>query len=184
MRAHLGLLWLLWLLVSPTLSGCSSALLGAGPSFDFGTFGVSGVENGVGTQLEVIGYKSASATGTGLGPALQLVGYSAANDADPIAFLTVDLRYRRQFVSASTLYWSVGTGGGLAWSAGVRGAAVPLQGEVGVARHVRRVQLFVGVRERLVVVIGSGSPQWDASNSVQLMGALGFARGDRLRTRE
>jgi hypothetical protein len=54
---------LLYLLGGQILSGCSSTLLGAGLGFDVGTFGVSGVGNGVGAQLEVIGYKSANAAG-------------------------------------------------------------------------------------------------------------------------
>jgi hypothetical protein len=63
----------------------------------------------------------------------------------------------------------VGIGLGVAWSAGIRGAAVPLHVEVGVQQRAGSMLLFAGLRERFLLLIGTGSPPVDAFNSVQLV---------------
>ncbi|HET9985017.1 MAG TPA: hypothetical protein VFQ38_15565 [Longimicrobiales bacterium] len=157
------------------LGGCASAVVRGGVGYDAGTLAVSGVETGVGGQGEVVGYSGAAGTGFGLGPALELAGYSTAGDADPIAFTTVEARYRRaRSVGPAGAYWELGSGLGVAWSPGIQRAAVPIQGEVGVQTALGGALLAVGVRERFLGLVGTGSPPLDAFNSVQLVVGLGL----------
>jgi hypothetical protein len=157
-------------------AGCGSALVGVGAGYDAGTLGVSGVETGTGVQLEVVGYRGADGSGLGLGPALAIAGYTTDGDGDPIAFTTLELRYRRRLRpgARSGLYWGAGTGAGAAWSPALTRAALPLQGEVGVSTAAGRLLLSLGVRERFLALLGSGSPPTDASNSLQLVLGLGL----------
>jgi hypothetical protein len=166
----------LCLLVLPTLSGCRSVMVAGGPGFDAGTFAVPGIERGIGGQVEVIRYPTSGEAGVGLGPVFELAGHTTPNDADPLVLTTFELRYRRSFGAtvASGPYWEVGGGGGIVWSAGVRAAAVPAQAEVGVQRRVGSLLLSVGARERFVGLIGTGSPAWDALNSLQLVVGVRF----------
>ena len=162
------------LFVLPALCGCSAVMVGGGAGYDAGTLGVSGIKTGVGGHVEVIGYGRARSLG--VGPALQLAGYNTAGDADPLAFTTFDVRYRRPARGGDTtqVYWEIGSGLGAAWSAGIRAAAMPLQGEVGVQRQTGSVILSLGVRERFLGLVGAGSPAWDAFNSVQLVFSARF----------
>jgi hypothetical protein len=171
----------LCLLVLPALSGCSSVMLAGGPGYDGGTFGVPGVETGIGGQIEVIRYPRADDAGVGLGAAFELAGHRTYNDADPLFFTTFELRYRRPFgaTAASGPYWEVGSGGGIAWSAGIRAAAIPVQAGIGVQRQVGSLLLSVGARERFVGLVGTGSPSWDGLNSLQLVFGVQFGAGAR-----
>lgn len=159
----------------PVLSGCSSVLAGGGAGYDAGTPGVSGVESGVGGHAEAIGYAEPRATGYGLGAAVELAGYSTDGDADPIAFTTLEARYRRGLGGdgASGAYWEAGSGLGVAWSPGIQRVAVPLQGEIGVPTAAGGLLLSAGVRERFLGLLGTGSPPTDAFNSVQLIVRIG-----------
>jgi hypothetical protein len=174
------------LLTVPGLSGCHSVLLSGGPGYDAGTFGGSGVSTGPGAQGDAIKFRRHDKTGVGLGPALQLAGYSGGNDADPIVFTTLDLRYRRppSASSANGLYWEAGSGFGVAWSAGPRAAVIVTQVEVGRQKRAGDVLLFVGVRERFLTLVGTGSPPLDAHNSVQLVVGVGFGPQSGLQARQ
>lgn len=167
--------------ILPGLSACASTFVGAGPGWDAGTLGVSGVDTGIGVHLEAVGYAGEEATGLGLGPAVQLAGYDTDGDADPIAFTTLEARYRRRFGTPRRAgpYWELGSGAGVAWAPGVQRAAVPFQGEIGVQTLAGRALLSLGVRERFLLLIGTGSPPFDAFNSVQLIGRIGWGRDDR-----
>ena len=160
----------LWLVALPALSGCA-VTVAAGPSYDAGTFAVPGIETGIGGQIEVIRYSRAHDVAVGLGASLELAGHRTGNDADPLFFTTFEARYRRPFqaMAESGPYWEIGGGGGIAWSAGVEAAAVPVQAEIGVQRRVGSLLLSVGALERLVGVVGRGSPPFDALNSLQLL---------------
>jgi hypothetical protein len=68
----------------------------------------------------------------------------------------------------------MGSGFGVAWSAGIRAAAVPVQSEIGMQRRVGAVILSAGVRERFLGLIGTGSPPLDAFNSVQVIVGVRF----------
>lgn len=161
----------LWLVTLPALSGCGAVMVAAGPSYDAGTFAVPGVETGIGGQIEVIRYSRAHDVAVGLGASLELAGHRTGNDADPLFFTTFEARYRRPFqaMAESGPYWEIGGGGGIAWSAGVQAAAVPVHAEIGVQRRVGSLLLSVGARERFVGVVGRGSPPFDALNSLQLL---------------
>jgi hypothetical protein len=154
----------------PAIWGCSTVMVAGGLGHDAGSVGVSGIETGMGGQLELIDYRSAPSP-WGFGPAVALAGYSTANDADPIGFATYDVRHRRPFgtTAARGAYWEWGTGAGVAWSAGIRGAAFPVQGEIGMQKRVGAVTWSWGVRERFIGVLGTGSPAWDPFNSVQVV---------------
>jgi hypothetical protein len=162
----------------PWLAGCSAVLVAGAPSYDAGSFGVSGTDTGVGGHIEAIGYRDGAGSARGVGAAFSLAGYSASNDADPIAFTTLEVRFRHRLRPSSTtgVYWEAGTGGGVAWAAGPRAAAMVAQFEVGAQRQAGSVLLFGGVRERFVATVGSGSPAWDAFNSAQIVAGLGFGR--------
>lgn len=84
-------------------------------------------------------------------------------------------RYRRLFnpTGISGPYWEVGTGFGFGWSAGIRAAAIPVQVEIGAQKRAGPLLLRAGVRERFVGLVGTGSPPWDAFNSVQVVIGLG-----------
>ena len=173
----------LWLVVVPALSGCSAVMVAGGPGFDAGSFGVSGVENGIGAHIEVIRYPRADSLGLGLGGAFELAGYPSGGDADPLGFTTFEVRYRRPFdtTAAHGAYWEIGSGGGIAWSAGIRAAAVPLQGEIGMQKQTGSVLLSIGLRERFLGLISSGSPPLDFFNSVQVVVGVRFGEGSRSR---
>jgi hypothetical protein len=161
----------LCLLILPALSGCSAVMLAGGPGYDAGTFAVSGIETGIGGQVEVIRYLRSDGGGLGLGPAIELAGHPTANDSDPLFFGTFELRYRRPSRpgAVSGPYWEAGSGVGVAWSAGVRAVAVPVQAEIGVQRRAGSLLLSVGVRERFLALVGTGAPPWDALSSLQLV---------------
>jgi hypothetical protein len=173
----------LWLVALPTLSGCGAVMVAAGPSYDAGTFAVPGVKTGIGGQIEVIRYPRAHDVGVGLGASLELAGHSTANDADPLFLTTFEVRCRRPFhvhvTGRSGPYWQVGGGGAIAWSAGIRAAAVPVQAEIGVQRQVGSLLLSVGARERFVGLVGTGSPPLDALNSLQLLVGVQFGTRNR-----
>ena len=171
---------LLCLVMLPALSGCRSVMIAVGPGYDAGTFAVPGIETGIGGQIEIIRYPR-SDVGVGLGPAFELAGLTTLNDADPLFFTTFELRYRRPIgaTAGSGPYWEVGSGVGVAWSAGIQAAAVPVQAEIGVQRRAGSLLLSVGVRERFVGLVGTGSPPWDAVNSLQLVFGVRFGAGAR-----
>lgn len=161
-------------------SACSSVLVRGAPTFDAGTLAVSGVETGIGGQIEIIGYTGPNATGPGVGAALAVVGYSSAGDADPIFLTTLEGRYRRGLRTSPSTQWygELGTGVGLAWIAGsVDAAAIPVQAEAGFRDPDGGLLWSVGLRERATVLIGSGSPPVDFLNSIQLIAGLGFRLG-------
>jgi hypothetical protein len=139
--------------------------------YDAGTAGVSGVETGVGTHIEAIGFRSASAIG--VGPALAVAGYPTAGDADPLWFTTAELRFRHTR-DRSPFYWEGGTGFGIAWVAGPRQAVAVAQFEVGVKKRAGSVLLFAGARERFLGLLGTGSPPGDVFNSLHAVVGLGF----------
>jgi hypothetical protein len=161
-------------------SACSSVLVRAAPTFDAGTFEVSGVETGIGGQIEMIGYTGPNATGPGVGAAIAVAGYSSAGDADPIFLTTLEGRYRRGLRTNPSAQWygELGTGLGLAWGAGsVDAAAIPVQAEVGLRDPDGGLLWSLGLRERATLLIGSGSPPLDLLNSIQLVAGLGFRLG-------
>jgi hypothetical protein len=88
-------------------------------------------------------------------------------------FTTFEVRYRRPFdtTAAHAAYRAIGSGGGIAWSAGIRAAAVPLQGEIGMQKQTDPVLLSIGLRERFLGLIGSGSPPLDASTRCKECGS-------------
>jgi hypothetical protein len=159
--------------------GCSSAFVRGAAGYDAGTLGVSGVETGFGGQIEAVGYTAKRSASYGLGAALEIAGFSTGGDADPIAFTTLEGRYRRPFEppQESGAYWELGSGAGLAWAPDIQRAVLPLQGELGLQTRMGSAMLSVGLRERFLVLVGSGSPAWDAFNSVQLVAGLGFGAG-------
>ena len=139
------------------------------------------VETGLGGQIEVIRYPRAPDVGMGLGASFELAGHRAGNDADPLFFTTFEARYRRPFqaMAENGPYWELGGGGGLAWSAGVQAAAIPVQAGIGVQRRLGSVLLSVEVRERFVGVLSTGSPAFDVLNSLQLLIGVRFGAQDR-----
>ncbi len=170
---------LLWLVSLPALSGCGAVMVAAGPSYDAGTFAVPGIETGIGGQIEVIRYADDSRVG--MGASVELAGHRTGNDADPLFLTTFEARYRRPFeaMAESGPYWELGGGGGIAWSAGVQGAAIPVQAEIGVQRRVGSLLLSVAVRERVVGVLSTGSPPVDVLNSLQLLIGVRFGAQNR-----
>jgi hypothetical protein len=156
-------------------------MVGGGPGYDAGTFAVPGVERGIGGQIDVIRYSRPDNVGFGMGPAFELSGHTTMNDADPLFCTTFDLRYRRPFGPPATSgpYWEVGSGVGLAWSAGIRAAAVPVQAEIGRQWRAGSLLVSVGARERFVGMVGPGSPPWDALNSLQLFFGVRSGPGAR-----
>ena len=155
-------------LVLPALAlcGCSSVLVGGSVGLDAGTLAVSGVGTGVGLQTEIIGFNRSQRLG--VGPSAHLVGYSTSGDGDPIWLTTVEARYRVANRFGGPGYLHVGTGLGGAWTPDLRHVAVPFQIEFGIRHAVGRFTARIGIRERLVAVFGTGTPPWDAVNSVQL----------------
>ena len=156
-------------------------MVAAGPSYDAGTFAVPGIETGIGGQIEVIRYPQAHDVGVGLGASLELAGHRTGNDADPLLLTTFEARYRRPFqaMAESGPYWELGGGGGIAWSAGVQAAAIPVQADIGVQRRVGSLLLSVEVRERFVGVLSGGSPPLDVLNSLQLLIGVRFGAQNR-----
>ena len=98
----------------------------------------------------------------------------------------LEFRYRRAFgvtIAPNQPYWEIGSGVGIPWSAGIRGAAVPLQAEIGLERRVGSVRVSVAARERFVGLIGGGLPAWDLLNSLQLVFSVRFGTPDSTNTR-
>ena len=85
----------LTLIMSGSTYGCTSIVVSGAAGFDVGTLGVNGIDAGVGVQTEAIGYVDLDGTSVGFGPAVEIAGYDTEGDADPIAFTTLDIRYRR-----------------------------------------------------------------------------------------
>lgn len=163
--------------IVPLLAGCASTIVRAGPTFDFGTIATSGVTSGAGGHAEFVSYDAADGGGYGVGAALELGGYQTSGDADPIAFTTLETRYRLPIGSnakRTQVYWEVGTGAGVAWTPALQSAVIPLQVELGAQRSIGSAFLVAGVRERFLGLIGSGSPMFDAFNSVQLVFGIGI----------
>jgi hypothetical protein len=173
MRATTAVLIAGLLVLSP---GCSTVMVGGGAGFDAGTVGVSGIETGVGTHVEIIGYTAARATGFGTGASFHILGFQSAQDADPMALMVLEGRHRwaRHRGDGAGLFWGLGTGAGTAWTPTVSHLAVPLQVEIGVNRVVGGVIFEIAARERLVGLIGTGSPPFDAVNAVQVIISGGF----------
>jgi hypothetical protein len=167
-RAALAALALL-----PSLPACSALRIGAGPALDAGTLGVSGVGTGIGAHVEAIAYRERAGSGLGAGPALAIAGYSTSGDGDPIVFATLELRARR---SSAHAFAEVGTGAGAAWAPGPIRLAVPLQAEAGLRATSGPLELSVGLRERFIGLVGTGSPPTDAHNSLQLVVGIGALR--------
>lgn len=177
---------LLCLLLLPPLSGCGSVTLAGAAGFDAGTFGVPRVKTGVGSHIEAIRYVRDGHSDVGLGAAFELAGHATGNDADPLFFTTLEFRYRRAFgvtIAPNQPYWEIGSGVGIPWSAGIRGAAVPLQAEIGLERRVGSVRASVAARERFVGLIGGGLPAWDLLNSLQVVFSVRFGTPDSTNTR-
>lgn len=158
------------------LAGCSSVATRAGPTWDAGTVGVSGAESGVGGHTEVVGYRGPASTGFGLGPALGLAGYSSSGDADPIAFTTIEGRWRGEFgrEDGRGAMWELGSGIGGAWTPTLSRAVVPLHAGVGWQLRAGGAHLSVELRERVLAMVGSGSPPTDVLSSLQLVLGLGL----------
>lgn len=158
----------------PLLAGCASVLVGGALGFDAGTVAVSGVETGWGAQVEVLGFDRAARFGAG--PSLQVGGYPTAGDADPVWVTAVEGRWRLAAFAGRAGFVEAGAGLGAGWSPSLRHVAVPLQLEVGAETQLRRgFRARVGVRERFVGLIGSGSPPGDLLNSLQLTAGLRVA---------
>lgn len=158
------------------LTGCSSVTTRGGPTWDAGTVGVSGTEAGVGGHAELLGFRGPASKGFGLGPALGLAGYSSSGDADPIAFTTIEGRWRGEFGAEDGrgATWELGSGIGGAWTPTLNRAVVPLQAGVGWQLRAGGTHLSVGLRERILAMVGSGSPPTDVLSSLQLVLGLGF----------
>jgi len=158
-------------------AGCATVTVRVGPTYDAGTLAVSGVQTGWGGHGEVIGYTRSAADSYGLGGSFHWVGYSTGGDADPILFTTGEVRYRHDFGPrrGRGLYGELGTGLGLGWSPSIDRVAVPLQAELGYQVRSRNALFSLGVRERFLGLVGTGSPPFDAFNSVQLVAGLGLA---------
>lgn len=157
--------------------GCTTVTVRGGPSCDAGTLAVSGVETGWGWGGEIIGYTRSAAESYGLGGAVHGAGYSTGGDADPILFTTVESRYRHDFGPrrGRGVYGELGAGLGVAWSPSIDRVAVPLQAELGYQVRRRNALFSIGLRERFLGLVGTGSPPFDAFNSVQLVAGIGFA---------
>lgn len=171
--------WLALVLAVSSTVACSFVTVGGGVGLDAGTVGASGVEAGVGGQIEVLGYAGEGETRYGWGPSLEIAGYSTDGDGDPIVFTTMEGRFRRQAGTSSLgdAYWELGSGFGVAWTPTLQRAVLPLQAEVGVQTSLGSARLSVGARERFLFLVGSGSPPLDAFNSVQLVAGVGFEVG-------
>ena len=150
-------------------------LFRAGPGYHAGTVGVSGLETGWGGSAETVWYKQSDGAGFGLGIMVEVAGYSTDGDADPIAFNSLEVRYRRPPESRDDTgrYWEVGTGLGLAWVPSIQRVVIPLQAEVGLQKRFGGSLVSVGLRERLLPMVGSGSPPFDIFNSLQLVVGVG-----------
>jgi hypothetical protein len=149
------------------LGGCASLAVGGALGFDAGTLGADGVATGLGGELEMIGFGAGDSFG--IGPVLQLAGYNSSGDGDPIAFTTVEGRYRGLDLVGAPAYFELGTGLGAAWSPDVHHVVVPLHVAIGSTRRVGdAVSVEFFVRERFLALVGSGSPPLDAFNSVQV----------------
>lgn len=164
------------LLTAVLLAGCGSVATRAGPTWDAGTVGVGGVESGVGGHAELVGYRGPASRGFGLGPALGLAGYSSSGDADPIAFTTFEGRWRGEFgrEDGRGATWELGSGIGGAWTPTLNRAVVPLHAGVGWQLRAGGTHLSVELRERVLAMVGSGSPPTDVLSSLQLVLGLGF----------
>jgi hypothetical protein len=159
------------LLVLPSATACTSFLVGGGPSYDAGTLGVSGIETGMGGFGEVIVYTASSAMGFGFGPSLQIAGFNTDGDADPIVFTNMETRFRKPFRESPGIraFWEYGSGLGLAWAPSIQRVVLPLHGEVGLQTRSGAWAVGLGIRERILALIGIGSPPFDAFNSLQLV---------------
>jgi hypothetical protein len=159
------------LLALPATFGCRSFAIAGGPGFDAGTLAVGGIDTGIGAYAEALAYTGSGATAAGFGPTLQIAGFETDGDADPIAFASIEARYRTGFGPAGTIrpIWSLGAGLGMAWSPGLSRVAVPLQGEVGLQASAGAFSMALGVRERFLPLIGIESPPFDAHNTVLMV---------------
>jgi hypothetical protein len=93
-------------------AACSGAFVAAGPSLDMGTLAVSGLQGGVGGQLELgkLWKRERSALSAALTGAI--AGYSSAADADPVFFTGLEIRARRELGPKRALLPFFEVGGG------------------------------------------------------------------------
>ena len=150
------------------LTGCTSVLVGGGPTADLGTIAVGGVHGGVGAHAEAGIYKARAKSDVGGVISLAVAGYTGDNDGDPIFFTTLEARYRSwlgAMGAAIRPFLELGGGPTVTWissqQAGVTGHVA-----LGLAGGGHSVGWWLSLRERPAFLYGR---QPEFFNSTQLL---------------
>ena len=168
--------WLVMLL--PGCCACAGAFVAAGPTADVGTLGVSGLEAGVGGQLEIGRWWRQRERST-LGAALtgSLAGYSTAADADPLFFTGLELRFRQWYgpdTRSVRRFVEVGGGPVVAWAAGPQAGGVVAHLGAGMQGGGPEPKWWLALRARPAGLLG-GQAEFFASTQI----VFGLAVGRR-----
>lgn len=150
------------------LTGCTSALVGGGPTVDLGTIAVGGVEGGVGAHAEAGIYKARARSDVGGVISLAVAGYTGDNDGDPIFFTTLEARYRSWLGARQTTVRPFLELGGGPTVTLISGHQAGLTGHValGLAGGGGSVGWWLSLRERPAFLFGR---QAEFFNSTQLL---------------
>jgi hypothetical protein len=170
----MGRLRALTLPLCAAFAGCGTVAYAGAIGYDAGSLEVprGWIADGIGAQVEAILYPGGGAYG--LGPSAQLSGYASPRGS-PITFTTLELRYHARSRLRSEPYYQLGSGAGVAWGPRVRHLAMPLQLEIGMEHDLGPALARVGVRERVLGLVGTEGGDLAVFNSLQLI--LGIATG-------
>lgn len=159
-------------------SGCGGRFAaGGGPVLSSGSYGVGGIEHGVGVGLDASVYARGDASSLGAALSLDMAGYAAGNDADPIIWPELGSRYRWFFGDSQASirpFAAAGLGAGVTIGPGTAVVAAGF-GEVGVRMgQPGGAALVLSVRERPAYFMGGGDPFGEFHNSLQAFIGLGL----------
>jgi hypothetical protein len=154
------------------LAGCGSrTIVGGGIAHSYGSVAVSDRASGTGGGVEIGHYRWLGSDSLGVIVAADLAGYSAVNDADPILWTEVQVRYRRDLHDhhRSGPYFALGPAAG--YSGGyiekaVVGAFLELGYEI---RLIGPVALDLSLRERPAYFM-SGAAQFGRLHNTLTLG--------------
>ena len=182
MSRYRGLEALAFVFVVVSGSGCANGFVAGGPSWDAGTVAVTGVESGVGVQVEAGGFKHDGGAGVGYALMAGLLGFYGEADGDPILVTSADIRYRNYFDRSkkdSPIFYTVGGGPGAVFGAALEQLMLSVMAEVGVEFPAGPMKMSFSLRERPAVLV---TEQAEFVNSLGLVLTLSF--GDSGRTGE
>ena len=155
----------------PGLLACAGTFLAAGPTADVSTLAVSGLQGGIGANLEIGRLWERERLALGAAVTGAVAGYSSAADGDPVFLTGLELRSRRWLGPEGPglrPFLEIGAGPVIAWIAGPRAGGLVAHLGAGFQGGRSDLQWWMALRARPMGLLGDSQAEFFGSTQLVL----------------